>query len=137
MFAVFQAYTRRSFIHQSYKFSRMPPKRASSSKRKALSDSEAEDDASQSKKKSKVSPTPANDNGQPRNMTLPVNIVFPARQSPELIRISAFNVAGLNASQKKVAGLMISSCRYSRANTNTTSRVLVSMSKQKTRIFLS
>lgn len=135
MFAVFQTYTRRSFIHHSYKFSRMPPKRASSSKRKALSDSEAEDDATQSKKKSKVSPTPANDNGQPRNMTLPANIVFPARQSPGSIRISTFNVAGLNASQKKVAGLVILYCRCNRANT--TSRVSASMSKQRIQIFLS
>jgi len=78
----------------------MPPKRASSSKRKAVSDSEAEDDAS-SNKKSKVSP-PSNDNSQPKNTVLPVNIAFAPRKSPgTTIRLSTFNVCGLAASQKK------------------------------------
>ncbi|KAJ3877292.1 Endonuclease/exonuclease/phosphatase [Lentinula edodes] len=90
----------------------MPPKRASSSKRKALSDSEDEDNTadasltktSSSKKKAKVSPRTsenvASSSGQPTNKVLPVHISFPERHTGTL-RLAAFNVCGLAASQKK------------------------------------
>ncbi|KAJ6623497.1 Endonuclease/exonuclease/phosphatase [Mycena sp. CBHHK59/15] len=72
----------------------MPPKRASSSKRKA-SDS---DDERKANKKSKVAePSP---NALPTNKVLPVNIVFPER-IPGTLRLATWNVCGLAASQKK------------------------------------
>ncbi|KAF8917400.1 Endonuclease/exonuclease/phosphatase [Mucidula mucida] len=73
----------------------MPPKRASSgsTKRKA-----SEDDASSSKRAKTGEFTPAN--GQPNNKTLPVSISFPAKTDGAL-RIAAWNICGLAASQKK------------------------------------
>ncbi|KAJ4487823.1 Endonuclease/exonuclease/phosphatase [Lentinula aciculospora] len=90
----------------------MPSKRASSSKRKAISDSEDESgqpNASVTKtsfsKKAKVSLPSTSDSvvsssAQPTNKVLPVHISFPERQ-PGIIRLSTFNVCGLAASQKK------------------------------------
>ncbi|KIK57680.1 hypothetical protein GYMLUDRAFT_246676 [Collybiopsis luxurians FD-317 M1] len=90
----------------------MPPKRASSSKRKAVSDSEGEDDApdasstkATAKKRAKVSPPDTSSNavssgGQPTNKVLPVNISFSERH-PEALRLATWNVCGLAASQKK------------------------------------
>ncbi len=77
----------------------MPPKRASSgsTKRKA-----SEDDASSSKRAKTGEFTPAN--GQPNNKTLPVSISFPAKTDGAL-RIAAWNICGLAASQKKVCCL--------------------------------
>ncbi|KAK7467276.1 hypothetical protein VKT23_004333 [Stygiomarasmius scandens] len=81
----------------------MPPKRASSSKRKAASDSDSED-ASQATKKTKLGDTGATtdavEGAQPTNKVLPEHISFPAR-IPNSIRISTWNVCGLATSQKK------------------------------------
>ncbi|KAK7020450.1 DNA-lyase [Favolaschia claudopus] len=78
----------------------MPP-RASSSKRKA---SDSEDDVSDApvKKKStkKLKVTEQRVNTQPTNKVLPVNIVFSER-TPGTLRLAAWNVCGLAASQKK------------------------------------
>ena len=77
----------------------MPPKRASTSKRKA-SNSEDEDEPSQAQtKKSKLSS--ATENVQPTNKVLPVHISFPPR-IPGTLRIATWNVCGLAASQRKV-----------------------------------
>ncbi|KAJ3732300.1 Endonuclease/exonuclease/phosphatase [Lentinula guzmanii] len=86
----------------------MAPKRASSSKRKAISDSEDEDTSltkTSSSKKAKISPPSTSDNvvsssGQPTNKVLPVHISFPERQQGT-VRLATFNVCGLAASQKK------------------------------------
>lgn len=84
----------------------MPPKRAASSstKRKVVSDSEEGESslpkASSSKKakiEDSVGPGP---NGQPTNKVLPSTIEFPAR-TPGSLRIAAWNICGLAASQKK------------------------------------
>ncbi|KAF5373853.1 hypothetical protein D9758_000677 [Tetrapyrgos nigripes] len=85
----------------------MPPKRASFSKRKALSDSEGED-GSQSTKKAKLHDASAStsqnasnaSNAQPTNKVLPVAISFPAKDSGS-VRIATWNVCGLATSQKK------------------------------------
>ena len=88
----------------------MPPKRAaSSSKRKAESDSDGgKPIGSKTAKKTKVSaaPTPAEDsglapNGQPTNKVFPVKISFPPR-SERATRIASWNVLSLASSQKKV-----------------------------------
>jgi len=73
----------------------MPPKRASSSKRKA---SDSDDEAPKTPKKAKVAD--ALINTQPTNKVLPVNIVFPERIAGTL-RLATWNVCGLAASQKK------------------------------------
>ncbi|KAJ7172282.1 Endonuclease/exonuclease/phosphatase [Mycena filopes] len=78
----------------------MPPKRASSSKRKAASDSD-NDEAEKPVKKAKVAKVPeARVNTQPTNKVLPVNIAFPER-IPGTLRLATWNVCGLAASQKK------------------------------------
>ncbi|KAJ6502350.1 Endonuclease/exonuclease/phosphatase [Mycena sanguinolenta] len=79
----------------------MPPKRASSSKRKA---SDSEDEATDTPKKAKPAKKPKvaeeRINTQPTNKVLPVNIVFPER-IPGTLRLATWNVCGLAASQKK------------------------------------
>ncbi|KAK0450989.1 Endonuclease/exonuclease/phosphatase [Armillaria borealis] len=70
----------------------MPPKRAGTSKRKAA---DSDDDAT-STKKAKVESSV--EGAQPTNKVLPVNISFPPRKG---LRIAAWNVCGLAASQKK------------------------------------
>ncbi|THU82267.1 hypothetical protein K435DRAFT_734851, partial [Dendrothele bispora CBS 962.96] len=85
----------------------MPPKRASSSKRKAAADSDGED-ASQSTKKAKLDGADATSSSssntvqgaQPTNKVLPLDISFPPRIS-DCIRIATWNVCGLATSQKK------------------------------------
>ncbi|KAJ3725808.1 Endonuclease/exonuclease/phosphatase [Lentinula raphanica] len=88
----------------------MPPKRVSSSKRKAALES-GDEDASitkSSSKKAKISPPPGpsdnrtevSGNGQPTNKVLPVHISFPERHQGTL-RLATFNVCGLASSQKK------------------------------------
>lgn len=72
----------------------MPPKRADS-KRKVSSDSEVEQNASKKKQKFE-----SGSSSQPTNKVIPVNITFPPR-AENAIRIAAFNVCGLAASQKK------------------------------------
>jgi AP endonuclease-1 len=91
----------------------MPPKRASSSKRKA---SDSDDEAPKTPKKAKVADAPINT--QPTNKVLPVNIVFPGAlqrpwyqkkttsnpfpdRIPGTLRLATWNVCGLAASQKK------------------------------------
>ncbi|KAJ7087841.1 Endonuclease/exonuclease/phosphatase [Mycena epipterygia] len=74
----------------------MPPKRASSSKRKA-SDSDDETKPKTTKKAKVAEPVA---NAQPTNKVLPVNIVFPQR-IPGTLRLATWNVCGLAASQKK------------------------------------
>ncbi|KAF8274374.1 Endonuclease/exonuclease/phosphatase [Lactarius quietus] len=88
----------------------MPPKRAaSSSKRKAGSDSDGEKPVGSktTAKKAKVTaaPTPAEDtglapNGQPTNKVLPVKISFPPR-SERATRIASWNICSLASSQKR------------------------------------
>ncbi|KIY67550.1 hypothetical protein CYLTODRAFT_396889 [Cylindrobasidium torrendii FP15055 ss-10] len=73
----------------------MPPKRTQS-KRKAESDSEVEEAPKRQKKQADV----VGDNGQPTNKVLPVNIEF-SPKAEGTTRISAWNVCGLAASQKK------------------------------------
>ncbi|KAK0240020.1 Endonuclease/exonuclease/phosphatase [Armillaria nabsnona] len=70
----------------------MPPKRAGTSKRKAV---DSDDDATSAKKPKVESPV---EGAQPTNKVLPVNISFPPRKG---LRIAAWNVCGLAASQKK------------------------------------
>ncbi|ESK94607.1 exodeoxyribonuclease iii [Moniliophthora roreri MCA 2997] len=86
----------------------MPPRRASSSKRKA---SDTEDEGApaakptKSTKKAKLdaeaSTTSAGaEDAQPTNKVLPVNIIFPSR-NPGTLRFACWNVCGLATSQKK------------------------------------
>ncbi|KAK0483746.1 Endonuclease/exonuclease/phosphatase [Armillaria novae-zelandiae] len=70
----------------------MPPKRAGTSKRKAAY---SDDDATNTKKAKVESSV---EGAQPTNKVLPVNISFPPRKG---LRIAAWNVCGLAASQKK------------------------------------
>ncbi|KAJ7120508.1 Endonuclease/exonuclease/phosphatase [Mycena crocata] len=74
----------------------MPPKRASSSKRKA-SPSGSDEETAKPAKKTKVA---QHVNTQPTNKVLPVNILFPER-TPGTLRLATWNVCGLAASQKK------------------------------------
>jgi len=76
----------------------MPPKRAASKRKASLSDGEGE--ASQSNKKTKISPPAPSDNAQPTNKVLPVTIAFP-QSKPGIFRLATWNVCGLAASQKK------------------------------------
>ncbi|KAH9980983.1 Endonuclease/exonuclease/phosphatase [Lactifluus volemus] len=83
----------------------MPQKRAaSSSKRKARSDSDGEQpEASVKTKKAKESAsddTTLAPNGQPTNKVLPVKISFPPR-AENTSRIASWNICGLASSQKK------------------------------------
>lgn len=82
----------------------MPPKRVA--KRKAAASESSGDEAESSKapKKSKTSQDALTDiapNGQPTNKVLPTRISFPPR-TPGILRLAAWNVCGLAASQKKV-----------------------------------
>ncbi|KAL0577872.1 hypothetical protein V5O48_004108 [Marasmius crinis-equi] len=81
----------------------MPPKRASSSKRKIPEsdhDSDSEGSKLKTTKKAKLqSPVPDPD-AQPTNTVLPVQIRF-APRIPGTLRFSAWNVCGLATSQKK------------------------------------
>ncbi len=89
----------------------MPPKRAaSSSKRKAESDSDGERPVGSktTTKKAKVDAAPnlaegtgLAPNGQPTNKVLPVKISFPPR-SERATRIASWNICSLASSQKKV-----------------------------------
>ncbi|KII88376.1 hypothetical protein PLICRDRAFT_175973 [Plicaturopsis crispa FD-325 SS-3] len=81
----------------------MPPKRVA--KRKAVASESSGDEAESSKapKKSKTSQDELTDiapNGQPTNKVLPTRISFPPR-TPGILRLAAWNVCGLAASQKK------------------------------------
>ncbi|KAJ7905716.1 Endonuclease/exonuclease/phosphatase [Mycena olivaceomarginata] len=78
----------------------MPPKRASSSKRKASSDSEDEPTKKPAKATKKAKVAEERINTQPTNKVLPVNIAFPPR-IPGTLRLATWNVCGLAASQKK------------------------------------
>jgi AP endonuclease 1 len=91
----------------------MPQQRAASStKRKASSDSDGEKPvgSKQQSKKAKVT-APARDpaaeqnglapNGQPTNKVLPVEISFPPR-AENVTRIASWNICSLASSQKKV-----------------------------------
>ncbi|KAF7363609.1 DNA-(apurinic or apyrimidinic site) lyase [Mycena sanguinolenta] len=79
----------------------MPPKRASSSKRKASdSEDEATDTTKKAKPTKKAKVAEERINTQPTNKVLPVNIVFPER-IPGTLRLATWNVCGLAASQKK------------------------------------
>ncbi|KAJ7343288.1 Endonuclease/exonuclease/phosphatase [Mycena albidolilacea] len=78
----------------------MPPKRASSSKRKASSDSEDEPTKKPAKVTKKAKVAEERINTQPTNKVLPVNIAFPPR-IPGTLRLVTWNVCGLAASQKK------------------------------------
>jgi AP endonuclease-1 len=78
----------------------MPPKRASSSKRKASSDSEDEPTKKPAKVTKKAKVAEDRINTQPTNKVLPVNIAFPPR-IPGTLRLATWNVCGLAASQKK------------------------------------
>ncbi|TFY68986.1 hypothetical protein EVG20_g3342 [Dentipellis fragilis] len=87
----------------------MPPKRATSSKKRKAPDSDDEvSTPPKPTKKSKVKDSgdakseehTTVPNGQPTNKVLPVNISFPP-QIPDTTRISTWNISGLAASQKK------------------------------------
>ncbi|KAL1741316.1 Endonuclease/exonuclease/phosphatase [Schizophyllum fasciatum] len=78
----------------------MPPKRQQT-KRKADSDSEADEPKASASKKAKTSKADERPgNGQPTNKVLPVNIAFPKKHEG-CLRIAAWNVCGLATSQKK------------------------------------
>ena len=102
----------------------MPPKHASTSKRRASSPVTDEERRS---KVSRVEET--TETTQPTNKALPVNIEFPPRVDG-CLRLATWNIAGWNASQKKVLGgessYMGSPLTYDRA--------LIITSKQRTRI---
>ncbi|KAJ7063449.1 Endonuclease/exonuclease/phosphatase [Mycena amicta] len=79
----------------------MPPRRASSSKRKADSDDSDNEKVAKKPKTTEASP------GQLTNKTLPDNIQFPGVSNtlsdrlPGTLRLATWNVCGLAASQKK------------------------------------
>lgn len=84
-------------------FPPMPPKRKLAAKH---DNSESQSDAEGSQPRAKQAKQAATDdakapNGQPTNRVLPVNIAFPSRTAGTL-RLVAWNVCGLAASQKKV-----------------------------------
>ncbi|KAF8480593.1 Endonuclease/exonuclease/phosphatase [Gautieria morchelliformis] len=92
--------SRQSFLHTT-----MAPKRtASGSKRKASTESEISDlDAPSVPSAKKARTTKKKEpvlNGQPTNTVIPVSVSFPAKSDGSL-RLSAWNVSGLNASLKK------------------------------------
>jgi AP endonuclease 1 len=72
----------------------MPPKRKAG-------DRERDSDKAESRKKPKVAESELAPNGQPTNKGIPDDLVLPPRV-PGTIRIAAWNVCGLAASQKKV-----------------------------------
>lgn len=74
----------------------MPPKRASASKRKASSPVTDEEKRSKVPRVEETTETT-----QPTNKVLPVNIEFPPRVDG-CLRLATWNIAGWNASQKKV-----------------------------------
>jgi hypothetical protein len=87
----------------------MPSKRAASSKRKEISESDSEDasNSTKSTKKAKLDDAAASNSqlaassAQPTNKVLPVVISFPAKHAGS-VRIATWNVCGLATSQKKV-----------------------------------
>lgn len=87
----------------------MPPKKKTAVKRKAASESQSDDEATQSaSKKAKVSKdlpgSAVASNGQPTNKVLPVNISFPPRISGTL-RLSTWNICSLASASKKVSAM--------------------------------
>ncbi|KAF9469198.1 Endonuclease/exonuclease/phosphatase [Collybia nuda] len=80
----------------------MPPKRATSSKRKSnVSDDETQPSQPPVKKTRTSAPhSIENSNVQPTNTVVPAHIEFPVK-SPGTLRLSTWNVCGLAASQKK------------------------------------
>ncbi|KAF7338134.1 DNA-(apurinic or apyrimidinic site) lyase [Mycena venus] len=79
----------------------MLPKRANSTKRKALdTGDEAAETTKTAKTTKKAKVAEERINTQPTNKVLPVNIVFPDR-IPGTLRLATWNICGLAASQKK------------------------------------
>ncbi|KAM6500395.1 Endonuclease/exonuclease/phosphatase [Amanita muscaria] len=81
----------------------MPPKDATSSKRKADSlatDEEEEEDKKAKKLRTLKQPSQATESTQPTNKVLPVDIKFPPRAQGAL-RIATWNICSWSASQKK------------------------------------
>lgn len=107
----------------------MPPKRKAKS-----SGSDSDDPAPKKGKNSKgkaTAPNPTASN-QPTNKLLPVTIQFPPKKTASSVRISAWNVCGLAASQKKVRLHDAASTRLIDAKSG--ARALSTTSKLRTRI---